>query len=119
MIDADFAQRFAQAWVKAWNDHDLDAILAHYADDIVFRSPRIRMVMDVARDKVRGREELRAYWTRALELSHDLYFEIDALFVGSDALTICYTNHRQQEVAETFVFDAGGLVCESIAAYAF
>jgi hypothetical protein len=27
MMDADKAQAFAREWVKAWNDHDLEAIL--------------------------------------------------------------------------------------------
>lgn len=40
------------------------------------------------------------------------------MLTGSDALTIVYTNHRQQQVAETFVFGAGGKVVTSIAAYA-
>jgi ketosteroid isomerase-like protein len=40
MISPDDAQTFAREWVKAWNDHDLEAILAHYADDVVFHSPR-------------------------------------------------------------------------------
>lgn len=44
MINPDDAQAFAREWVKAWNDHDLPAILSHYADDVVFHSPRIRMV---------------------------------------------------------------------------
>ncbi len=38
-------ESFARDWVAAWNDHDLDAVLAHYADGIVFHSPRIAQVM--------------------------------------------------------------------------
>ena len=34
MIDANFAQSFAQEWVKAWNDHDLEAILSHYDEGV-------------------------------------------------------------------------------------
>lgn len=118
MIDADFAQRFAREWVKVWNDHDLEAILSHYADDAVFHSPRIRMVTGRDVDVVTGKAELRAYWGRALEQARDLFFEIDQVFTGSDALTIVYTNHRQQTVSETFVFGASGKVARSIAAYA-
>jgi hypothetical protein len=118
MIDADFAQRFAREWVKVWNDHDLEAILSHYADDVVFHSPRIRMVTGRDVDVVTGKAELRAYWGRALEQARDLFFEIDQVFTGSDALTIVYTNHRQQSVSETFVFAASGKVVRSIAAYA-
>lgn len=118
MIDTDYAQRFARDWVRAWNDHDLEAILSHYADSIVFHSPRIHAVTGTDADSVAGIPALRAYWEKALGLSRDLYFEIDQVFASSDAVTIVYTNHRQQNVAETFVFDAAGKVQTSVAAYA-
>ena len=118
MIDADFAQSFAREWVKAWNDHDLEAILSHYAEDVVFHSPRVRMVTGREVDSVFGKAELRAYWGKALEQARDLYFEMDQVLVGSDALTILYTNQRQQNVAETFVFGVDGKVVQSIATYA-
>lgn len=54
-MDADKAQAFAREWVKAWNDHDLEAILSHYADDVVFHSPRIRAVTGKDVDSVRGK----------------------------------------------------------------
>ena len=118
MIDADAAQTFAREWVKAWNDHDLEAILAHYADDVAFHSPRIRIVTGRQVEALRGKAALRDYWTKALDLARDLYFEVDHVFVGSDALTILYTNHRQQQVAETFVFGADGKVASCVATYA-
>ena len=45
MIERKWAERFAAEWIAAWNSHDLETILSHYADDIVFRSPRIAVVM--------------------------------------------------------------------------
>ncbi len=118
MIDTEGAQAFAREWVKAWNDHDLEAILSHYAEDVVFHSPRIRMVTGRDIDQVTGKAELRAYWGMALDRLRNLYFEIDSVLPGSDALTILYTNERSQHVAETFVFGADGKVVRSIAAYA-
>jgi len=114
----DEAQTFAREWVKAWNDHDLEAILAHYADDVVFHSPRIRMVTGRDTDAVHGKAALRDYWARALGQARDLYFEVDQVFAGSDALTILYTNHRQQQVTETFVLGPDGRVSRSVSAYA-
>ena len=118
MIDAEFGQAFAREWVKAWNDHDLEAILSHYAEDVVFHSPRIRKVTRRDVDLVTGKAELRAYWGKALTLLRDLFFEVDQVLMGSDSLTILYTNERSQYVAETFTFDAGGKVIRSISAYA-
>ena len=116
-MDAEKAQAFAREWVKAWNDHDLEAILSHYAEDVVFHSPRIRMVTGKDVDAVTGKAALRAYWGEALDRSRNLFFEIDQVLPGSDALTILYTNERPQYVAETFVFRADGKVVRSIAAY--
>jgi ketosteroid isomerase-like protein len=112
------AEAFARDWVAAWNAKDLAAILAHYADDIVFHSPRIAAVIGTAKPSVSGKAELRDYWSRALALSAALKFELGSVLVGSDALTILYRNHRGEEVAETLVFDADSdLVTRSIAAY--
>jgi hypothetical protein len=116
-MDAENAQQFAREWVKAWNDHDLEAILSHYAEDVVFHSPRIRMVTGRDVDFVTGKAELRSYWGAALERLRNLYFEIDQVLPGSNAMTILYTNERSQQVAETFVFNAAGKVERSIAAY--
>jgi ketosteroid isomerase-like protein len=38
-IDPDTARRVAGEWFDAWNRHDLEAVLGHYADDVEFTSP--------------------------------------------------------------------------------
>jgi ketosteroid isomerase-like protein len=40
-MDYGSAQRFAENWYSAWNAHDLDAILDHYADDVEMASPLV------------------------------------------------------------------------------
>ena len=116
-MEADQAQRFARQWLEAWNDHDLEAILSHYADAVVFHRPRIRVITGENVDSLSGKDELRAYWGKALSMLRDLYFEIDQVLVGSDVLTILYTNERSQTVAETFIFGGDGQVIRSLAAY--
>jgi len=118
MLDRKTAEQFAADWITAWNAHDLDRILSHYTDDVVFRSPRIALVMSEAIDFVAGKPALARYWGRALAQSKDLHFTLDRLYVGSDSLSIAYRNQRGQHVTETFVFEASGLVKESIATYA-
>jgi ketosteroid isomerase-like protein len=77
MLDREWAERFAEEWVAAWNSHDLDRILAHYNDDVVFRSPRIALVLGEAIDFVSGKPALARYWGKALAGSRDLRFELD------------------------------------------
>lgn len=116
-MDRNEAGAFAQAWVAAWNDRDIEAILSHYDENIVFHSPRIAQVQGGVAAFVSGKADLRSYWTRALEKAPKLFFEIDRVFTGSDSVTILYTNHRDQSVTETFVFGTAGLIVEAIAAY--
>lgn len=111
------AEAFANDWLSAWNDRDIDRILSHYADDIVFHSPRIALVLGSDARSVRGKKALQAYWTEALGKARKLFFDLDDVLVSSDAVTILYTNHREEKVAETFVFNEDGEVCLSVAAY--
>ena len=112
-----FAEGFARDWLAAWNDRDIERILSHYAETVVFHSPRIALVLENDAATVTGKEALRAYWTEALTLAPQLFFEMDDILIGSDALTLLYTNHRDEQVAETFLFGPEGKVTRSIAAY--
>lgn len=117
MITTDFAERFAAEWYAAWNSHDLEAILSHYADGIVFHSPRIRIVSGNDTDTITNKADLRTYWSQSLAGSPNLHFSPERLLMSSDALTLIYGNHRMKIAAETFVFDKHGLVVKSIAAH--
>jgi ketosteroid isomerase-like protein len=50
----DFEQH-GREWIAAWNAHDLDRILAHYAEDVEFRSPFVAKLMGRSDGLVRGR----------------------------------------------------------------
>ena len=112
MIDAD---AFAAEWIAAWNAHDLERILSHYAEDIEIMTPRA--VAITGDGVVRGKAALASYWGRALEQQPTLRFEFEACLAGHDALTILYRNQRGQRAAETVRFDSGGKVVQSIVCY--
>lgn len=115
-MDSDFARRFASDWRDAWNAHDLDAILSHFADEIVFTSPLAQRYVDGSDGVVRGVGELRAYWSEGLRRSPDLHFEIEDLYLGVDTLVINYRNHSGGLVNEVLTFK-GPLVVEGHATY--
>jgi ketosteroid isomerase-like protein len=107
---------FAEAWVAAWNSHDLDRILAHYAPGIVFLSPIA--LQTVGDGRVVGIAALRAYWSARLAARPDLKFDLLEVLAGHQCLTIRYRNHRGQSAAKTFEFGADGKVVRSFACYA-
>lgn len=111
-------RNFAEDWVASWNAHDLEAILHHYCEEIVLYSAMIARVTGAPGPSISGLDALRTYWSRALELTPELHFDLEAVLAGADSLTILYTNHRGRLSAETFVFNAASKVVLSVATYA-
>jgi len=109
------AQAFADEWIAAWNSHDLDRVLSHYAPDVVFLSPVAQKV--VGNGRVVGIPALRSYWGKTLASQPQLKFELLTVLVGHACLTILYRNHRNQQAAETFEFASDGKVARSFACY--
>jgi ketosteroid isomerase-like protein len=102
-------QQFADDWVQAWNSHDVEAVLAHFHDDVVFSSPIAARVLPDSLGVVRGKEALRHYWTTALALLPDLHFDVIGVYRGESTLVINYRNHRGELANEVLTFD-GALV---------
>lgn len=117
MITAEFATRFAGEWIAAWNAHDLDRILAHYADDFTMASPVIVRIMGEPSGTLRGKVAIRAYWTKALVQIPDLRFELQHVLVGVESVALAYRGHRGASV-EVFWFDDAGRVVRAAAHYA-
>lgn len=109
--------QFALDWVDAWNRRDLDAVLEHYADDVEFISPTAARVVPSSGGIIRGKAALRSYWELALPLNPHLHFDLVDALSTVDGVCIVYRNDRRQFVAETLLFDAGGLVHRGVAAY--
>ena len=106
---------FAEEWEAAWNAHDLDRILSHYASGIVFRSAKA--LKTVGRGKVEGRNALRMYWSSALERQPDLRFTVLDVFEGFDTMVLVYLNHAGRRAAETVRFDGAGQIVEASACH--
>ena len=97
--------QFADDWVSAWNAHDVEAVLEHFHDDVVFTSPVAARVLPGTGGVVRGKDALRHYWTTALALLPDLHLDVMGVYRGESTLVINYRNHRGELVNEVLTFD--------------
>lgn len=109
-------RQFAQQWVQAWNAHDIEAVLAHFHDDVLFTSPVAARVLPETRGVVRGKGALRTYWSAALPQIPDLHFEIVGVYAGESTLVLQYRNQAGGLVNEVLIFD-GDLVREGHGTY--
>jgi ketosteroid isomerase-like protein len=98
------ARVFADRWVKDWNAHDVEALLEHFTDDVVFTSP-VAVRLLGGDGIIRGKQALRDYWTEGIRALPDLHFEVLALYTGIDTLVINYRNQSGGLVCEVLTFD--------------
>jgi hypothetical protein len=117
-MDEDFAKSFANEWVKAWNDHDLDRVLSHYNDDFEMCSPVIAQLLGEASGCLRGKLAVGTYWRKALQVVPDLRFELISVLVGVRSVTLYYKGARDRLSAEVFDFNDSGQVVRAVAHYA-
>ena len=117
MLDKPFADRFAAEWVAAWNSHDLDRVLAHYADGAEMSSPFIAAVAGEASGTLRGKAALRAYWSAALAQFPDLRFELIDTFYSARSVAILYRSVQGLRAVEWLWFDRDGKVARAAAHY--
>lgn len=110
---------FAKSWLAAFNAGDLDAILAHYADDVEHSSPTVVRLLGEPSGVVRGKASLRAYFQKALDAAGPgLHFSPTKLYVGAHGVTLLYDRSGGKLVAETFQFNERGLVRRAFVAHA-
>jgi hypothetical protein len=111
------AKRFASEWIAAWNAHDLEAILAHYAVDVVLTSPAAAKILGDPSGAVAGSAGLRAYFQRGLELYPDLHFQLLDVMWGLSSIVVCYKNQKGTRTAEFMEFGKNGKIVRVVANY--
>jgi hypothetical protein len=104
---------FAAQWAAAWNDRDMERVLARFDEGVEFTSPVAVAV--VGAPTVRGKKALRDYWTKALGRIATLHFTIDRLIwdPARRELAIIYTSRidgQVKRVSEHLTFGETGQV---------
>lgn len=117
MISREQALQFADEWVAAWNEHDPDAVLEHYTEDFEMSSPFILQMGISADGRLKGKENVRNYWEKALVKYPDLHFELHEVLSCMNTVIIYYTSVQGRKAAEFFVFDEDGKVFQAMGHY--
>ncbi|MFY9936516.1 MAG: nuclear transport factor 2 family protein [Silvibacterium sp.] len=117
MISETDIRQFAQHWIAAWNSHDLDAIMSHYAAEVVLTSPTAARLLNDPSGTVTGKEAVRSYFERGLEAYPNLTFELLDVMWGISSVILYYRNQKGTKTGEFMEFDANRKVVRVIANY--
>ncbi len=97
------ARGLAIAWIESWNSHDLDAVMSHYADDVVFEANTVVKRWNRPDGRLCGASELREHFRRGLELVPSLHFELEDVLTAPSGYAALYrrdNGNRALDVVE-------------------
>ncbi len=111
-----------RAWMRAFNAHDVDALVSLYADDATHTSPKIRALHPDTGGKLVGKAALAAWWRDANARLPDLRYEELAITADDARVHVEYLRHAPSEgasgttlpVAEAFDVRDGKIVASRV-----
>ena len=117
MLSEAEARKFADDWTRAWNSHDLEAIMSHYATEVVLISPTAAKLLGDSSGTIKGKEAVRSYFARGLQAFPNLTFELLDVMWGISSVVLYYLNQKGTKTGEFMEFDANRKVSRVVANY--
>src|SRR4051794_19200287 len=81
---------FAAEWISAWNKHDLEDIMSHYSEQILFYSPVIQQLGVNENGIINSKGQLKEYFAKGLQKYQDLHFELLYVLKGVNSVVLLY-----------------------------
>src|SRR5205814_9806513 len=96
--DPAFCAALGKQRIDTWNSHDLERILALYSDDSEMTSDKIPLLGLDPTGTLRGKDSLRQYWSKGLQLITNLHFMLIDDYVIPDSLVLFYVMQRVEKI---------------------
>jgi hypothetical protein len=117
MLGKEEAHQFANRWIESWNAHDLDAILSHYAPEVVLTSPAAVRLLNTPEGTIEGIADLRTYFQRGLQAYPHLTFELLDVLCGLNSVVLYFKNQLGSHTAEYMELDRDRKIVRVVANY--
>jgi len=111
------AREFAAEWIEAWNEHNLERIVAHYSPTVEYSSPFVARLSGEPSGVLNGNKALRDHIQKGLAVYPDLHFELINVFNGVGSAVLYYRSVNNLLAAEFMGFDANGKIEKIVAHY--
>ncbi len=108
----------ALKWFAAFNEHNLDNLLALYADDAKHYSPKLKIRIPEANGFINGKPALRHWWQEAFSRLPELHYKVENLTANDKRVFMEYTRQVPGEkdlmVAEVLEIKEGKIISSKV-----
>lgn len=108
----------AQKWFAAFNEHNLENLLALYHDEAEHFSPKLKIRQPETNGLVRGKPTLRSWWQDAFDRLPSLQYKPTTFTADSERVFMEYTRKVEGEpdmqVAEVLVIKDGYITASRV-----
>lgn len=106
--------KIAQLWFEAFNEHNLEKLLALYADDAQHYSPKLKLRQPETNGLISGKNALCGWWKDSFERLPTLKYTPTHYIADDTSIFMEYTRQVQDEedmtVGEVLVIKNGQIV---------
>jgi len=117
MISEKMAERICRDWIKAWNDHRMEDLLSLYSDGVELTSPMVVMDLKKPIGIIKGKEEVRRFYSRGFGLYPDMKYELVQVFAGVNSILFYFRGINGIPTAAFMALDYDGLVNKVVMHY--
>ena len=87
----------AHQWFASFNAHDLEKLLALYADDAQHHSPKLKLRQPETNGLIKGKDALRSWWRDSFERLPSLRYEPTRFIADDSGVFMEYTRYVDGE----------------------
>ena len=102
----------ANAWIAAWNSGDINSLLDHYAENVVFYSSAATRRWNIADGKLNGKTALENHFRKAFEEIPGMNLDFKHFLIGNDGVLLVYKRETGRMSADFVLFNEEGKVKE-------
>lgn len=117
MLTQSQAEKLAADWAQALNRRDLEALLALYAPEVELISPFVVQLLHDPGGTLKGKENLRMYFTLGLSMFPDLSVTVLQVLAGVSSLVVVYRGADELLAADVMFLNAQGLIARVVCHY--
>lgn len=105
----------ALKWMQAFNQHDIEKLIALYSEDAVHYSPKLKLLQPHSMGFIKGKKQLKEWWIDAFNRLPQLHYKLISLTANDKSVCMEYvrTIPGEDDILVAEILDIDTLIVAS------